>query len=380
MKICSLIPSLRSGGAESLVSMMSKLLAEGGHEVTIVNITGTSAPRNIQNCGERVKIINLNCSSKSPVGVLKFMRLYALNQWDVVFSHLTPTLIHGAALKSIFPKATWHYVEHNPTTATMGMRKRRGLRELVTGQLYKLCNSIVCVSERPGLEYFQKFFPNFLNKVSVIHNGLDVRSVLRSAAGIEPLALRERFDVPTDKILAGIVGRLIPVKGHKRFLEAVALNRLSLDRFHFLIIGEGELMTELKSLTEKLKISEMVTFTGNLSKPGEIYGLLDILLITSLTEGLPIVLLEALALDKEIVSMDIGGIREVIGRDSPSLVQPGDMGMFVSKLIRVAKFISPGETTSKPLNNLVRTEMTLEKMCDKYLALVDSNSAVRRAA
>jgi glycosyltransferase involved in cell wall biosynthesis len=124
----------------------------------------------------------------------------------------------------------------------------------------------------------------------------------------------------------------------------------------------------------------MVTFTGNLSKPGEIYGLLDILLITSLTEGLPIVLLEALALDKEIVSMDIGGIREVIGRDSPSLVQPGDMGMFVSKLIRVAKFISPGETTSKPLNNLVRTEMTLEKMCDKYLALVDSNSAVRRAA
>lgn len=380
MRICSLIPSLRSGGAESLVSMKSKCLADQGHEVTIVNITGTSAPRNIQNCGERVKIINLNCSSKSPLGVIKFLRLFALNQWDVVFSHLTPTLIHGAALKAIFPNAVWHYVEHNPTTATMGMRNRRGLRELVSGQLYKLCNSIVCVSERPGLNYFQKFFPHLLNKVSVIHNGLDVGAVLRSAEGIKPLAIRERFDVPQDKIIAGIVGRLIPVKGHKRFLEAVALNRLSLDRFHFCIIGEGELMSDLKVLAEKLQISDLVTFTGNLSKPGEIYGLIDILLITSMTEGLPIVLLEALVLNKEVLSMDIGGIREVIGKDSPNLVEPGDMGMFVSKLIRLGRTINPGQTTTRGINSTVRSEMTLEKMCEKYLALLDSNTLLRKVA
>lgn len=381
MKICSLIPSLRSGGAESLVSMMSRRLADLGHDVTIINITGTSAPRNIHNCGDKVRIINLNCSSKSPLGVLKFLRLYATKQWDVVYSHLTPTLLHGAALKAIFPNAAWHYVEHNPTTATLGMREHRGIRELLTGQLYRACDSIVCVSERPGMEYFRRFFPALCSKVSVIHNGLDVSAVIQSAADIDPIAIRARFDVPSDKIIGAIVGRLIPVKGHRRFLEAVATNRLSLERFHFCIIGDGELMEELKAQAEKLKISEMVTFTGNLSKAGEIYGLLDVLLITSLTEGLPIVLLEALTLNKAVVSMDIGGIREVIGFDSPNLVSAGDMGMLISKLIRHSRDLTPGKTISTALNERVRTEMTLDKMCSKYLELVNENSVgLQRAA
>ena len=113
----------------------------------------------------------------------------------------------------------------------------------------------------------------------------------------------------------GIVGRLVPVKNHKLFLDAAA--RLIADnpglQLKFKIIGDGELRGELERYSVALGIKNNVDFLGWHKDLAGIYASLDIITLTSINEGTPVSLIEAMACARTVVATDVGGIRDLLG-------------------------------------------------------------------
>ena len=116
-------------------------------------------------------------------------------------------------------------------------------------------------------------------------------------------AIREEYNFG-DKLVVGHVGRLAPQKNQKKLLDVFAEMHKINANTHLVIIGTGELEAKLKQQAESLGISDAVTFTGVLSNVNEWYSAIDVFVMTSLYEGLPVVAVEAQASDLPCVLTD----------------------------------------------------------------------------
>jgi glycosyltransferase involved in cell wall biosynthesis len=127
--------------------------------------------------------------------------------------------------------------------------------------------------------------------------------------------------------LVGVVARLQPEKGVANFLKAAARVARHFPEAHFVIAGDGPLRQELVALAEDLGLRDRVRFLGFRSDASELMGSLDVLVVPSLTEGSPLVTLEAMAAGVPVVASAVGGIPDQI-RDGKEglLVAPGDTG------------------------------------------------------
>jgi glycosyltransferase involved in cell wall biosynthesis len=122
--------------------------------------------------------------------------------------------------------------------------------------------------------------------------------------------------------VVGTVGRLSPEKGLTHFLQAAREVLNARDDVRFLLIGDGPQREELAGLARALGIEDRVHFAGFVPEPAEIYAALDIFVLPSLSEGMPISLLEAFAAGRPCVATSVGGVVELLGRDGLGLMVP----------------------------------------------------------
>lgn len=164
--------------------------------------------------------------------------------------------------------------------------------------------------------------------VSVIHNALPLDSYGRGR--------REhvrRLPGSSKRVVLLTVGRLSPEKGHALLLRAVASLVPEFPGLELMLAGIGGLEGKLRTLVDELGISSHVRFLGYVQDMVEIYQESDVVIQSSLTEGLPNVILEAAFLGVPIIATDVGGTREVIPDASCGrLVDPGSVGAIESAL------------------------------------------------
>jgi len=143
------------------------------------------------------------------------------------------------------------------------------------------------------------------NKIKIVPLGLELDNLLKI-----PPRVGAALNI-------GIVGRLVPIKNHRLFLEAAT--RVISDnhetRLKFIIIGDGELRDELKDYSRKLGISDKVGFLGWQKDPVSVYSQLDVVTLTSMNEGTPVSLIEAMASGRAVVATDVGGVRDLLGKE-----------------------------------------------------------------
>ena len=161
------------------------------------------------------------------------------------------------------------------------------------------------------------------NLVRHIANSIDIDEVKVAKS---PNEIRSSLGVSTDEIVIGAVGRMVPIKGFDILLKtAVEVLRVS-PKTRFVLVGDGPELATLKKMSSELGISENVLFTGFRDDILDIINAFDIFLMTSWHEGIPVALLEAMALSKPTVSTAVGGINEVIVNGSSGLTAPaGDV-------------------------------------------------------
>lgn len=174
-------------------------------------------------------------------------------------------------------------------------------------KLLRLADLVVCVSEDLRGHLEEKGFPS--HKLAVIPNGVPDPVPLSDARRAE---LDAELGLNAETELVSIVGRLVPQKAHERFLEAAAAVADQRPRARFLVVGDGERRAELEALAARHGLGDAVLFTGIRPDAADVIARSDLLVFSSVWEGLSIAALEALARGVPVVSTDVAGAQELL--------------------------------------------------------------------
>jgi L-malate glycosyltransferase len=175
-------------------------------------------------------------------------------------------------------------------------------------------------------------------KACVIHNGVDTN---RFAPG-DGMALRNELGIGADTPLAGIVGQIVPWKGHGRFLDAAAQVAKSVPKARFLVVGDNRfgdhpgLLDQLKVRARELGIGDCVNFVGWREDVPAVMNALDVLVLASENEPFGRVVIEAMACETPVVSFACGGPLDIIEPDvTGMLVPPLDVAALAGAMERL---------------------------------------------
>lgn len=210
------------------------------------------------------------------------------------------------------------------------------------------------------------------------------------------LEIEKFFDIPmrdNPDFNVGIVGRLVPIKNHRLFLEAAS--RVIRDNsglpISFKIIGDGELGGELRDYARRLNIDKQIEFLGWQKDLIKVYADLDIVTLTSLNEGTPVSLIEAMAAARTVVATDVGGVRDLLGSPTSKdtraqagfeilergiIVKSADTLGFANALGLILRDSAMRKATGEAARNFVRDRFTKERLIkdmeDLYNHLIPS--------
>jgi glycosyltransferase involved in cell wall biosynthesis len=172
---------------------------------------------------------------------------------------------------------------------------------------------ILVLSEQQRREISADFKVGAPDKFRIVPLGIDFDRV--RASRDKGRALRRQFDIPQKAPTVGIVGRLTEVKNHALFLQAAERVARSRDDVRFLIFGEGLQKKGIERRIAELSLGDRVFLAGT-EEPETIYGAVDIVGLTSLNEGTPLALIEAMANGIPVISTAVGGVVDVLGAES----------------------------------------------------------------
>lgn len=197
-------------------------------------------------------------------------------------------------------------------------------------------DKVIMVSERVKDDIVKRLKVVSDSKSVVIPLGLELDRF--AACESEKGSFRKLLGVSSDTLLVGIIGRLVPIKNHRMFLEAAAGIKDSplWPRVKFVVVGDGEMRDQLEEYAEKLGIKDKLIFTGWIEDLVPVYADLDVVALTSLNEGTPVSLIEAMASGRAVVSTDVGGVADLV-KDGYNglLVKIDDVEDFSFKLLRL---------------------------------------------
>ncbi len=215
-------------------------------------------------------------------------------------------------------------------------------------------------------------------KIRVIYNGVDVTRYAHGDAQRVRSELRLEPDTPT----VGVIARLDPMKGHRCLLLAVPLVLRAMPRTRFLVAGEGFLRDELTRLTVHMGLQSSVCFLGLRSDVPDLLAALDVLVLPSKEgEGLPNVLLEAMAAAKPVIATAVGGNAEIVVHGQTGfLVRPEDPAALARSITQVLRDPYMARTMGRTGFRRVTSVFSMRRMVqgtqDLYLTLLREKALI----
>lgn len=246
-------------------------------------------------------------------GIFKLVKLMHIYEAQILHCHEYKSNLIGF-LSTIFNRnVTLVTTVHGWT----GGNTRLKIYEFLDKFIVKYFKKVVAVSDyQKSLLIKNGIKPS---KITVIENSIDFGKFEKSFNAIE---LKKKLGLPHDSLIIGTVGRLSPEKGQKYLIDAFSRLEKIHSNIYLLIIGNGPSTPILKGQVKDLGLNNKIIFAGFRKDIPELTNMMDIFVLPSLTEGLPIAVLEAMASAKPIVASSVGGI--------PSLIKHGETGLLAN--------------------------------------------------
>jgi glycosyltransferase involved in cell wall biosynthesis len=303
------------GGLERVVLDLVNQGRQLGQDVTVICLErpGILAPR-VQAAGAQ-----LLCVDKPPgihLSTIRHIRsLLAKLRPDVVHTHqINPLFYTGPAARSL--RIPVVHTEHGKHYAA---HRRTRLLGRLAG---RFAQRVFCVSDDIAQEITTHRIAS-PDKVEVVRNGIDTRRFQEPA---DTDSLRQSLGIPLDAPVIGTIGRLSEIKRQDLLLRAFHDLRTNIPNAHLLLVGDGPLLSELRQLATTLGLDGSIHFAGYQPEPQQFLHLMNVFTLTSRSEGMPLVILEAWAAGVPIVASDAGGLPELIQHGQTGLLFPsGDV-------------------------------------------------------
>ena len=407
-RVVRIIARLNVGGPAKHVVWLTSGLEDAGYRSLLVAGTVPAGEEDMSYFADDAGVkplyipeMSREISLQDAVTTWKLFRLLVREKPDIVHTHtakagtvgrvagflyrwLTPGVFVGKPRPCKFVHTYHGHVFHSyygRLRTGVFLTIERLLARLVTDRL-------VVVSQQQAEEIGRKFRVGRADQISVIRLGLDL-NVFAHYADRRAL-FRKELGIADNVTLVGIVGRLTEIKNHEMFLESVA--RLNRERARFVIIGDGSLRESLESKARSLGIENDVIFAGGRKDPEYFYPTLDIVALTSRTEGTPLTLIEAMANARPVIATSVGGVVDLLGRieekgaydicERGISVRPYDVDAFAAGLVTLIKDKilrdRLGQRGFEFVDRNYRKERLLEDMKNLYGELLNRERVAER--
>jgi glycosyltransferase involved in cell wall biosynthesis len=311
-RIGLVIGQLGIGGAERQLTLLAEGLAEAGENVQVFCLSELVEPygSRLEVGGIRVRVI----PRRGHYEPLRALRLAtALRECGITVLH---SFLETATIYSYLATLFYHTPHLLPSLRSLPV-KEPWLRHILLGRALR-CSAPVTANSAVGAEAYQRKYLRRDGEIEVIHNGVEEMPAVSAS---ERLAARRRFGVSESGPVMGTVGKDDPDKNIPAFLRLAAGLGEKLGSVCTMLAGRGldESYAVRQGVIRKALCDSY--FLGELEEMRPFYAALDLLVITSLREGMPNAALEAQMCGVPVVAFDIGGMRETM--------QPGSTGLLV---------------------------------------------------
>lgn len=304
MKILYVITGLAQGGAERVVCDLADAMFLKGHTIKIAYLTGDILTSPIN---QEIELIDINLTNLQslPKAYLRLSKLINNYKPDVVHAHMIHANILTRLIRLTTPISKLICTAHNSNEGKL----LRMLAYRITDRLADLTTNV----SNTAVSSFELQYAVPKNSMLTVYNGVDFTNFIYKPQARNAVLEQLNLSIDTKIILA--VGRFNVQKNYFNMLKAISKLKTQLNSpFVLLVAGDGELREEIEKLIRKLDINENVILLGRRHDIPELMSACDAFVLSSDYEGLPTVLIEALACQAHVVSTDVSGANEIIGK------------------------------------------------------------------
>lgn len=351
-------------GAENQVHNMTVALHRGGDvEVDVVLLNEGILAERLRAAGVPVTVFDERTTgARALFGAIR--RHLVARRTRVLHTHRYKENVLGAAavltLRGVRTTSTLHGA---PEFTTRAWQLHKSLPQWLDWCAARFIQwPVICVSAELR-DRLAESLPR--ERLRVVPNGVDIER-LGQAAAADP-----GLPAGTRRIRVGFFGRLTPVKRVDLLLEvARRVERERPGTFEFLIFGDGPLRAELEGQASALGLGDSVRFMGFTDQPAPRLSRMDLMLLTSDHEGLPMVVLEAMALGTHVVSHAVGAIPEVLeGGEAGTLVEDQDPEAYALAILAATDQREATAGRTARARDVVRERYSAERTVAEYVAI-----------
>ncbi len=384
-RVAQVVETLTMGGAENLAVRIANGLAARGYEAHLVVVTGPGVLSDRVDSAVKLHYLGFERSSiRNPFafvrslfdgrrrlgGLLSKLNVHVAQTHLPGANFLGLLLTYGTGMRVVPTVHNNREFDYGDKDNPLLLR----LRKWAYGAMISRCAGMVAVSRavKASLEAELGTSPVEAERIHVVTNGVSLPDPLPEH---EVREIRARYGIADGTVFALSAGRLSEQKNFADLVRVAALLRDRGCTVHFVVAGEGPLHDELETAISTVGLGSVVTLAGNVVDLERVMGAADVFVTTSLWEGLPLVLLEAMACGLPSVGFAIDGVVEILSDGVQGRVVPaGDVVSMTDALETVLTNAdlrtAYGNASRELVGNTYNFETLLDRLADVYAAVV----------
>ena len=376
-KVATIITKLELGGAQEIAIYTTENLSRDRYSTILISGCGGILDGEVKN-NHRIKsffvpeLIRMVNPIKDAITSMKIWRLLKSERVDLVHTHSSKAGIlgrwaaHFAGVPHIFH--TYHgfgFNDYQKWWARKAFIWVERVTAWITDKLIVVCSE----NAKKGLD-------NKIGKerqYEVIHCATDIKAF--SEIKIDLDQKKREFGIDPKSPVVAMIACFKPQKAPQDFIFLAQRVSQVLPSTRFLLVGDGELRNEVEELMRRFKLKGKVILTGWRRDVPEIMQIIDVLVLTSLWEGLPIVFAEAMASGKPVVATAVDGAKEAIFEGiNGFLVEPHNIEKFSDRVIRLIKDRNLAQRMGREGQKMVYPTFDLAHMLKSIEALYQKST------
>lgn len=359
-----ILSQLNIGGAELLVLNFLKRIDKNKFTPFVCTFDrGGSLEKKFKENNIPVLII----SKEKGIDFRLFYKLYKIvssKKIDIIHTHNFQPWFYAGMSKVLCKNVRLIHTEHS------NLKRKQNKAIFAEKILSRISDRVIGVSNKVS-DTLVEITNNNNCIIETILNGIPTDDIK-----IKSNKIRDELRIDNKTKIIGSVGRLVEDKDYSTLIRAfkIFLNMHKHDNFVLLLVGDGSQRKVLEELGDSLGISDRIIFSGFREDVYDFYGAFDAFVLSSIDEGLPLSLLEAMACEVPVISSRVGGIPELICEGETGLLfNPGDIEDLVGKLEEM--FCNDKVTCARCIRakELVLAEYSIESMIAKYLTIYNES-------
>ena len=357
-EVLQVVLSLNPGGTERLVvELVKRLRAELPMAVCCLDEAG-SWGEGLRREDVEVTALGRRHGFQPQLGHA-IARIAATHRAKVVHCHHYSPFVYASLARLWSPGLRIIFTEHGRLSDAPPSAKRRAANRVLS----HAPREVVTVSSELKQHLMAEGFP--ARKVHVIHNGIDVGSV----AGSEMCArVRRELRIADHALVVGTIARLDSVKDLHTLIRAVGLQSTGRTPMILLVIGDGPERARLEASVREIGADSAVRFLGHREDARDLLAACDVYANSSISEGISLTILEAMAAGLPIVATSVGGTPEIVDATCGRLVPARDAESLGSMLASLAADPTLRATLGREARARVEQHFTLDRMVREYRA------------